>query len=413
MNASPLAKDLATPGRMFLGGTVLIVLIVAGGALSKFLPAHAPVVGEGDDQAAFSEDSSLTGAFETEAAALGGGVSGDAGSPADSEEELVAGENRPHGEAQEGGQGAAGKMPDLRARVREILQSFPTLPVMEAHREMLYIREITPPEGRPLLIAEVAAQLRTLPDAETRRYCCSFLGLLGEEAVGPLIEALLGDADGLVRARAAQALADIKSERALPALRAAAEDSSFGWPAVDASVKAIGWIGGPAATRHLMELWSLGVCPGSVCQAMGYLDPSPEVLHLLTELLNDEQMRSVALESLSRMAKDHPENTSLVEGVRMSLVSALGVGQPSLTTVAVLGLGGIGTPEDMPHLEALLGKLRADGVVSPDTGEFSRQAAESLEARVLRAIELINMRAAAGPFISSPAITRTRPVTAY
>lgn len=95
------------------------------------------------------------------------------------------------------------------------------------------------------------------------------------------------------------------------------------------------------------------------------------------------------------------------------MVSALGVGQPSLTTVAVLGLGGIGTPEDIPHLEALLEKLRADGVVSPDTGEFSRQAAESLEARVLWAIKLINMRAAAGPFISSPAITRTRPVTAY
>ena len=306
MNASPLAKDLATPGRMFLGGTVLIVLIVAGGALSRFLPAHAPVVGEGDNQAAFPEGSSLTGAFETEAAALGGGVSGDAGPSVDSEEELVAGENRPHGEAQEGGQGAAGEMPGLRARVREILQSFGSLfgaAREEARREMTYIREITPPEGRPLLIAEVAAQLGTLPDAETRRYCCFFLGLLGEEAVGPLTEALLGDADDLVRARAAQALADIKSERALPALRAAAEDSSFGWPPVDASVKAIGWIGGPAATRHLMELWSLGVCPRSVCQAMGYLDPSPEVLHVLTELLNDEQMRSVALESLSRMAR--------------------------------------------------------------------------------------------------------------
>ncbi len=200
---------------------------------------------------------------------------------------------------------------------------------------------------RPVTAQDGRRTFTDLQDREARRRAVEELGRSGDERqVTPLVEALRGDRDFLVRSAAAEALGNLKSELGLPALAAALDDVS---PDVRAAAAlALARLGRPEALpplrRRLQDAESL--VRSAAAQALGKLGDAqalPELVRCLTDA--EPEVRTSVAEALGALGRR--------EAVE-PLLRMLGDSNLYVRSRAAMALGMLGDPRAIPAVSELL-----------------------------------------------------------
>ncbi len=199
----------------------------------------------------------------------------------------------------------------------------------------------------PVTAQEGRQTLPALEDREARRRAIEELGRSGDERqVAPLVEALRGDRDFLVRSAAAEALGNLKSELGLPALIAALDDAS---PDVRAAAAlALARLGkpqgNPALRRRLRDLEP--IVRSAAAQALGKLGDGQALPDLINCLADAEpEVRTSAAEALGALGRR--------EAVE-PLLRTLGDSNMYVRSRAAMALGTLGDPRAVPAVSELL-----------------------------------------------------------